>query len=82
MLGYNTPEEAKQAYLENYDKDWKGFGAITEVPVEDFKKWLYDGAKQRKPFAEYKETPEPIKEEVISKEEAVSENKLSQLQMK
>jgi len=60
MLGYNSPEEAKAAYMENYDKDWDGFYAITEVGVEDFKKWLYDGAKQHKPFHEYKETPAPV----------------------
>jgi len=60
MLGFNTPEEAKQAYLSNYDKDWKGFRDITEVQVEPFKKWLYDDAKQRKPFAEYKDTPAPV----------------------
>lgn len=24
------------------------------------KTWLYDGKKQRKPFAEYKETPEAV----------------------
>lgn len=54
MLGFSTAEEAKRAYLSNYDKDWKGFKYITEVGVESFKKWLYDGARQRKPFAKYK----------------------------
>lgn len=65
MLGFNTPEEAKAAYLSNYEPDWKGFGSITPVSVEDFKSWLYDGARQRKPFAEYKSTPEPIQENKI-----------------
>ena len=60
MLGFDSPEQAKAAYLENYDKDWKGFYAITEVGVDDFKTWLYDGKKQHKPFAEYKDTPEAI----------------------
>lgn len=60
MLGYNTPEEAKAAYLANYEPEWKGFGSITPVSVDEFKTWLYDGARQRKPFAEYKSTPEPI----------------------
>jgi hypothetical protein len=70
MLGYNTAGEAESAYMKNYDKNWMGLSDITEVGVEDFKKWLYDGAKQRKPFAEYKDTPSPInsgKQEIDSK---------------
>lgn len=62
MIGYNSAEEARQAYSENYDKDWKGLSAITEVDVEPFKEWLHDGYKQRKPFAEYKDTPNPIQD--------------------
>ena len=62
MLGYNTADEAKAAYLSNYEPDWKGFGSITPVSVDEFKTWLYDGAKQRKPFAEYKDTPAPVEE--------------------
>ena len=29
-------------------KDWKGFKEITEVSIDVFKEWLYDGYKQRK----------------------------------
>lgn len=54
MLGFNSAEQAKTAYLSNYEKNWKGFKYISEVSVEDFKKWLYDGMRQRKPFAQYK----------------------------
>ncbi len=54
MLGFNTSNEAKKAYLSNYEKDWKGFDKITEVDVDTFKTWLYDGKKQRKAFSEYK----------------------------
>ena len=53
MLGFNSAEEAKAAYLSNYEKDWKGFKYITEVNPDVFKKWLYDGYRQRKPFAKY-----------------------------
>jgi len=60
MTGFNTPEEAKAAYLANYEPNWKGFGSITPVPVEQFKEWLNDGAKQHKPFSEYKSTPDPV----------------------
>lgn len=54
MLGFNSAEEAKAAYLSNYSKDWKGFRYITEVDIDEFKKWLYNGRRQRKPFAKYK----------------------------
>ena len=54
MMGFKTEKEAKDAYMSNYDKDWKGFMAITEVSVEDFKKWLRARKKQRKAFSEYK----------------------------
>lgn len=53
MLGFNTKEQAKAAYLSNYEKDWKGFKYITEVDFDTFKKWLYDGRRQRKPFHDY-----------------------------
>lgn len=54
MFGFKTSNEAKKAYLSNYEKNWKGFHKITEVDEETFKTWLYDGKKQRKAFSEYK----------------------------
>ena len=53
MFGFKTEEEAKKAYLSNYNKGWKGLGKVTEVSIDVFKEWLYDGYKQRKPFSEY-----------------------------
>lgn len=53
MLGFDNKKEAKEAYLSNFTKDWKGFGNITGVSKSLFKKWLYTGRKQQKPFAEY-----------------------------
>lgn len=61
MLWFNTADSAKKAYLSNYEKDWKGFDEITEVDEDFFKKWLYDGKKQRKPFHEYYEVKNKIK---------------------
>ena len=55
MFCFNSEEEAKKAYLSNYEKDWKGFWKITETDLDTFKKWLYDGHKQRKPFFDYVE---------------------------
>ena len=55
MLGFNSKKEAKEAYLSNFTPDWKGFRSITGVTKKAFKKWLYDGHKQRKPFSDYVE---------------------------
>lgn len=55
MLGFNSKKEAKEAYLSNFTPDWKGFRDITGVSKKLFKKWLYNGRKQQKPFAEYVE---------------------------
>ena len=55
MLGFNSKKEAKEAYLSNYADNWKGFMAITSVPIKAFKKWLYRGRKQRQPFKDYVE---------------------------
>lgn len=54
MMGFNSEKEAKSAYLSNYKKGWTGFHGITETDTGTFRKWLYDGHRQRKPFADYK----------------------------
>ena len=55
MLGFDSKKDAKEAYLSNFTPDWKGFRNITGVSKKFFKKWLYNGRKQQKPFAEYVE---------------------------
>lgn len=37
MLGWNSPEEAQQAYIKQYDNP-KFFGSMTTMPMEEFKK--------------------------------------------
>ena len=61
MLWFSTEKKAKDAYLSNYEKNWKGFDKITEVDEKTFKKWLYDGKKQRKPFYDYKDIKKKTK---------------------
>ena len=58
LMGFNTEEEARQGYLDNYQEGWKGLGAITEMPVDDFKAWAKSGPKT-KPLA-YKEATGPV----------------------
>lgn len=40
MLGFDSEAEAREAYLSNYQKGWRGLGAITAVAMDDFKEWL------------------------------------------
>jgi hypothetical protein len=50
LIGFGNMREARKGYLENYDKGWKGLGAITKMPVEEFKEWSGDKAKTQKPL--------------------------------
>lgn len=40
MMGFADEQAARDGYLANYDKGWKGLGAIKAMPVEEFKSWL------------------------------------------
>lgn len=50
MLGFDSIEEARQAYLENYAPDWQGLKAITPAAFDAFRAWLERGDTKR-PFA-------------------------------
>ena len=54
MYGFNSPEEAAEAYNSNYSEGWQGLGTITGVGVDEFKKWIESSHRKTKPFAEYK----------------------------
>ena len=54
MYGFDSEEEARAAYLSNYEEGWQGLGAITRVSREEFKKWVRSSKRKTKPFAEYK----------------------------
>lgn len=53
MYGFNSIDEARDAYLANYEKGWK-VGVISEVSKEEFKKWIESSTNKIKPFSEYK----------------------------
>ena len=55
MMGFDDKDSAKSSYLKNYSPGWKGCGKITEVDIDNFKKWLYNGTKRIKAFSEYTE---------------------------
>lgn len=54
MYGFNSLEEAREAYLSNYMSDWQGLGNITEVNKTAFKVWLSESVRKTKPFADYR----------------------------
>ena len=54
MYGFHSEQEAREAYLSNYEPGWTGLGAITHVSKEEFKKWIGSSIRKTKPFAEYK----------------------------
>ena len=47
MLGFDTIEQAEAGYRANYDPNWKGMGAISEMPTDAFKSWVKDGQKKK-----------------------------------
>lgn len=53
MYGFNSIDEAKDAYLSNYEEGWK-VGVISEVSKDEFKKWIESSTNKIKPFSEYK----------------------------
>ena len=54
MYGFNSAEEARAAYLANYEEGWQGLGTITEVTKDEFRKWIDSSHRKTKPFIEYK----------------------------
>lgn len=53
MLGFDSFDEAKKAYLSNFNINWNGLGRITKVTWEQFMRWLKTSKKKNKPFYEY-----------------------------
>lgn len=50
MLGFDSKDNAENAYLANYAKGWQGAGNISEVSLDDFTTWTKE-ADTTKPFA-------------------------------
>lgn len=54
MMGFPSLEDARSAYLSNYEDGWQGLGNITGVALDEFKKWIDSSKRKTKPFSEYK----------------------------
>lgn len=55
MLGFNSMEEARSAYLSNYEKGWENGRRIVvaRIKTDDFQKWVDSSHRKTKPFAHY-----------------------------
>lgn len=53
MYGFDSEQDAREAYLSNYEDGWQGLGKVTEVSKEEFKKWIDSSTRKTKPFSEY-----------------------------
>lgn len=53
MYGFDSLDEAKRAYLSNYEEGWQGLGKIVGVTKEGFDKWLDSSKRKMKEFAEH-----------------------------
>lgn len=51
LLGFESEAEARQGYLDNYDKDWKAPDVIPQLTMDEFKSWLKSG-DTTKPYIE------------------------------
>lgn len=56
IMGVETEQEARDLYLSNYEQGWQGLGAITQMHVLPFKKWLSSG-KTKSPVGDISKVP-------------------------
>lgn len=58
LIGFKDEAAARQGYLDNYEEGWSGLGAITEMPIDEFKAWLGEGKRKTEPVGDIAFTPE------------------------
>ena len=49
VLGAADEADARATYLGNYEKGWTGLGAITQMTQDEFKAWVRDAGRTKKP---------------------------------
>ena len=47
IIGTTNEKEARDLYLSNYSKGWKGLGSITSLTIKQFKSWIDNGDTSR-----------------------------------
>jgi len=59
MLGFDSIEEARDAYHANYHQGWGGLGGIHAAPIADLKNWIATG-DTTKPYGPAQPNVQPI----------------------
>jgi len=84
LLGFSDIDQARKAYLSNYEEGWQGLGAITPTTIETFREWIGNGIRKRKPFSEYKEvqqtTESNVSQQNLNQDETQNREKSSEPQ--
>jgi inorganic pyrophosphatase len=62
MIGFDSKEDAKKAYLKNYEKGWQGVGNVEEMDPSSFKKWAREDKMTKKKLT--KEDKKKVMEKV------------------
>lgn len=76
VLGAADEAGARSTYLANYEKGWTGLGGITQMTQDEFRSWLRDPAKTKKPAGTlFGAAPAPTKKPrgVLAKKAAAEE---------
>jgi ATP-dependent protease ClpP protease subunit len=75
MLGFESEDKAKEAYLSCFEDTWTGFNSITVLTLKKFKRWLYD-----KDAIKYPASKLSMSKKMKFKNEAMPRIKLIQLE--
>lgn len=65
MIGFLNEQDARRAYQESYDKDWRGLGEIVQATVDQFKWWL-----------KYGDTTKPISRKILPYDGTLNMNEI------
>ncbi|WP_252376974.1 hypothetical protein [Aeromonas hydrophila] len=69
MMGFADEQAARDGYLANYEKGWKGLSDIKAMPVEEFKRWVKEG-DTTKPAASH--GGETVGTDILTDDEAMA----------
>lgn len=77
LIGFDSEQEARDAYAANYAKGWKGLKAVTPMSVDEFKAWVQDPAKTNQPLARSSEQARAAEKTAAATSDATTEAKKS-----
>lgn len=62
VMGATDEANARETYLRNYSKGWTGLGAITQMTQDEFKAWVRDQKRTRRPAGKLAKAASPVAE--------------------